>query len=128
MKQRKKVSAPAPRSARGAAKRTSRSAADSRRPVSHSRPAATTLELAGEYTVAEASSLKKRLAGFLDQPLPVTLDVNSLQRIDTAGLQLITAFVRERAARGRSVEWHGSAPALTTAAQLLGLAAFLNLP
>ena len=78
--------------------------------------------------VSDASALKERLAGLLDEPLPVTLDIASLQRIDTAGLQVITAFVRERAVHGRLVEWQGSAPVLVTAAQLLGLTTLLKLP
>jgi ABC-type transporter Mla MlaB component len=78
--------------------------------------------------VAEATSLKERLAALLDEPQPVTLDVTALQRIDTAGLQVITAFVRERAGAGRAVEWQGSAPVLATAAQLLGLTSLLKLP
>jgi ABC-type transporter Mla MlaB component len=78
--------------------------------------------------VSEAASLKEGLASLLDEPRPVTLDIHALQRIDTAGLQVITAFVRERASRGRAVEWQGTAPVLATAAQLLGLTSVLRLP
>jgi ABC-type transporter Mla MlaB component len=78
--------------------------------------------------VAEAAALKDSLAALLNEPQPVTLDVAALQRIDTAGLQIITAFVRDRSSAGRSVEWQGTAPVLTTAAQLLGLNLLLNLP
>jgi ABC-type transporter Mla MlaB component len=88
----------------------------------------TTLTLAAECMVSDAVTLKGQLAGLLDEPLPVTLDVTALQRIDTAGLQVITAFVRERAGNGRPVEWQGTAPVLTTAAQLLGLTSLLGLP
>jgi ABC-type transporter Mla MlaB component len=78
--------------------------------------------------VAEAVSLKDRLAALLEEPQPVTLDVAALQRIDTAGLQVLAAFVRERADNGRAVEWQGTVPVLTTAAQLLGLTSVLKLP
>jgi ABC-type transporter Mla MlaB component len=87
-----------------------------------------TVALAGECMISEASSLKQKLAALLDEPLPVTLDITTLQRIDTAGLQVITAFVRDRAGHGRLVEWQGAAPALTSAAQLLGLTSALRLP
>ena len=53
--------------------------------------------------------------------------VGSLPVLDTAGLQVIAAFVRERERQGRQVEWRGSAPALTSAAKLLGLSSFLKL-
>ena len=87
-----------------------------------------TLALAGECMISDASSLKQRLAALLDEPLPVTLDITALQRIDTAGLQVIAAFVRERTGNGRLVEWQGAAPVLATAAQLLGLTSLLRLP
>ena len=49
------------------------------------------------------------------------MDVSALQRIDTAGLQLLAAFVRDRRTAGRAVEWRGRAAALDSAASLLGL-------
>ena len=88
----------------------------------------TALALTAECLVSGASTLKESLAGLLDEPQPVTLDITALQRIDTAGLQVLTAFIRERAGHGRTVEWRGTAPALTSAAQLLGLTALLRLP
>ena len=88
----------------------------------------TTLALAAECLVSGASTLKESLAGLLDEPQPITLDITTLQRIDTAGLQVLTAFVRERASHGRTVEWRGTAAALTNAAQLLGLTSLLKLP
>jgi len=91
-------------------------------------PVSPGLTLAAECLVCGASSLKDGLAGLLDEPLPVTFDITALQRIDTAGLQVITAFVRERATHGRTVEWKGTAPVLATAAQLLGLTSLLKLP
>jgi ABC-type transporter Mla MlaB component len=88
----------------------------------------TALALAAECLVSGASTLKESLASLLDEPQPITLDITALQRIDTAGLQVLTAFVRERTAHGRTVEWRGASPALTSAAQLLGLTSLLELP
>jgi len=86
------------------------------------------LRLAAECTVAEAEALKSALGRRLQQSEPVTLDVSALQRIDTAGLQLLAAFVRDRRTAGRAVAWRGRASALETAAVLLGLHAMLELP
>lgn len=91
-------------------------------------PPSTLLSLPAECTVSGASSLKEQLATLLDEPRSVTLDVTALQRIDTAALQVITAFVRERTGHSRAVEWQGSAQVLATAAQLLGLNSALKLP
>jgi ABC-type transporter Mla MlaB component len=78
--------------------------------------------------VADAGSLKSELAKLLESPDTVTLDIAAVQRIDTAGLQVVAAFVRERAAHGRPIAWQGSAPAFSSAARLLGLEALLQLP
>lgn len=86
------------------------------------------LTLAAECTVAEADALKADLLHLLDDSRAVTLDVTGLQRIDTAGLQLLAAFVRDRRTAGHRVEWQGRAPALETAAGLLGLRSMLELP
>jgi phospholipid transport system transporter-binding protein len=86
------------------------------------------LILTAECTVAEADTLKSELARRLDEPEPVTLDVSALQRIDTAGLQLLAAFVRDRRTAGRAVAWRGRASALDSAAGLLGLSDMLELP
>ena len=91
-------------------------------------PAPTSLTLAAECLVTDASSLKTSLSALLDQTATVTLDVSALQRVDTAAMQVITAFVRERSTRGQQVEWQGTAPVFTTAAQLLGLTSLLRLP
>jgi len=84
--------------------------------------------VAAECTVADASSLKAGLTKLLDDSGVVTLDVSAVQRIDTAGLQVIATFIRERESHGRQVEWRGTAPALAAAAKLLGLTSFLKLP
>lgn len=99
-----------------------------RRAAPQKEPSSSTLALAAECTVSDALSLKERLGALLDEPQTVTLDITALQRIDTAGMQVITAFVRERAGHGRRVEWQGTAPVLATAARLLGLTSLLKLP
>jgi ABC-type transporter Mla MlaB component len=86
------------------------------------------LALAAECTVAEADSLKADLMRLLVDSRAVSLDVSGLQRIDTAGLQLLAAFVRDRRTAGRQVKWLGQAPALEAAADLLGLRSMLELP
>jgi ABC-type transporter Mla MlaB component len=86
------------------------------------------LLLAAACTVAEADALKAQLAARLQESEPVTIEVSALQRIDTAGLQLLAAFVRDRRTAGRVVAWRGQASALEAAAGLLGLRDMLELP
>ena len=118
----------APQKARGTKLNGKGSDPTSRKAAPDKQPGSNTLALAAECTVADAGSLKERLASLLEEPQAVTLDVTALQRIDTAGLQVITAFVLERATNGRPVEWQGTAPVLATAAQLLGLTFIFKLP
>jgi ABC-type transporter Mla MlaB component len=84
--------------------------------------------LQAECLIADAAELKGALAQLLENTETVTLDISALRRIDTAGLQVIATFVRERASNGHAVKWAGAAPALASAAQLLGLSALLRLP
>jgi ABC-type transporter Mla MlaB component len=130
MNKRKKASSSASRSPRGGhlPGRPKVSAPRSRKAAPKTEPVSHTLALAAECTVSDAGSLKERLASLLEEPQAVTLDVTALQRIDTAGLQVIIAFVRERAGHGRLVQWQGTAPVLATAAHLLGLTSLLRLP
>jgi ABC-type transporter Mla MlaB component len=86
------------------------------------------LTLAADCTVAEVDALKSALTRRLNESAPVTLDVSALQRIDTAGLQLLAAFVRDRRTAGRAIAWRGRASALEAAAGLLGLHHMLELP
>ena len=84
--------------------------------------------LSAECTVTAGAALKSSLLQVLEEPTPITLDVAAVRRIDTAAMQLIAAFVRERQAQGREVRWSGSAPVFASAARLLGLVAALRLP
>ena len=83
--------------------------------------------LPADCTVAQADTLKSELVRRLQQAGPLTVDVSALERIDTAGLQLLAAFVRDRRVAGRALAWRGRAPALEAAAALLGLHGMLEL-
>jgi len=76
-----------------------------------------------DFTIAQTADVKKQLARMLAKPAAVTLDLSSIRRIDTAGLQVLTAFIRERRAAGRAVECSGATESFTVTAQMLGLGA-----
>ena len=86
------------------------------------------LALAPECTISDIAPLQKGLTSLLEHPSSVTLDIEAVQRIDTAAMQMVAAFVRERESHGRQVQWRGSAPVFGSAARLLGLAPMLHLP
>ena len=76
-----------------------------------------------DFTIAQTADVRAQLARMLAKPAAVTLDLSGIRRIDTAGLQVLTAFIRERRAAGRVVECSGASESFTVTAQMLGLGA-----
>jgi ABC-type transporter Mla MlaB component len=95
------------------------------RPAASSRP---TIVLASNCNVKDASELKQSLCQHLDAAMPVALDVGKVERVDTSTMQLLCAFVRDRAAQQRKVEWLGDSAVIRDAARLLGVEPLLSLP
>ncbi len=87
-----------------------------------------TVALFSHCTVKHAAGPKNELLQQLDEPAEVVIDATNLERIDTAIMQLLCAFVRERAERNLGVRWHGIPQALRDAARLLGVGTLLELP
>jgi ABC-type transporter Mla MlaB component len=106
--------------------RRGRAARGSQEPAARAR-LPTVFQIAAECTVADAGTLCSGLEKLLKDPGVVKLDISAIQRIDTAGLQVIGAFARERAAQQLAVAWQGDSAAFVSAAKLLGLTALLGL-
>jgi ABC-type transporter Mla MlaB component len=81
----------------------------------------------GSTTLRDVTALQAELAERLDDSGTVHIDARAVQRIDTATLQLLAAFVRDLRADGRVVEWTECSDALRRAADSLGLAGALDL-
>ena len=77
--------------------------------------------LSASCTVRESIDLRTALLELCDEPEAVVLDLASIERIDTAAMQVICAFIRDRRKAGRVVELSGEPEAFREAAQLLGL-------
>ena len=87
---------------------------------------ASTIVLAAHCSVKDAAALKISLCAVAKNSAPVTVDATALERIDTATVQLLCAFVRDRSGRSQSVTWLGDSPALQDAARLLGVRGLLG--
>ncbi|MGC8518405.1 MAG: STAS domain-containing protein [Steroidobacteraceae bacterium] len=85
------------------------------------------LVLKAECTLANAGELKSALCALRSQDGTVTLDGTAVERIDTAALQLLAAFVRDRRLAGTSLQWQSASPAMHSAARLLGMDTMLAL-
>jgi ABC-type transporter Mla MlaB component len=86
------------------------------------------VSLFSNSTVKDAAALKDTLLQVLEAPGSVAIDAKSVERIDTAIIQVLCAFVRDRAARNLAVTWHGAPQPLLDAVRLLGVGALLALP
>lgn len=82
--------------------------------------------LAANCSVKDAAALKVSLCAVANDSAPVTVDASALERVDTATVQLLCAFVRDRSGRNQSVTWRGDSPALQDAARLLGVRGLLG--
>ncbi len=68
--------------------------------------------LAANCSVKDAAAFKTSLCAFSNHSDAVTLDVSAVERVDTATMQLLCAFVRDRSGRNQSVTWRGESQAL----------------
>jgi ABC-type transporter Mla MlaB component len=87
-------------------------------------PSATALT--ADCTIEHAPSMHKRLAKLLADRACVTLDFTEVKRCDTAGLQVLVAFIRERREAGRKVEMKGVSDNFLATAKIIGLSALFG--
>jgi ABC-type transporter Mla MlaB component len=87
-----------------------------------------TISLSSNCTVKDATAFKDELLQWLDEPGSVAIDAKSVERIDTAIVQLLCAFIRDRAAQNLGVTWVAAPGPLLDAARTLGISTALALP
>jgi len=81
----------------------------------------------GSTSLRDVTAFQAELAERLDDSGTVQIDASGVERIDTATLQLLAAFVRDLRGDARLVEWVDCSAALRRAAQALGLTSALDL-
>jgi ABC-type transporter Mla MlaB component len=96
-------------------------------PVASDANGAPVVVLASNCTVKDAAALKASLCAVADASAAVSVDVGNVERIDTATIQLLCAFVHDRKTRGQSVAWQGESGAWRDAIRLLGVAELLEM-
>jgi phospholipid transport system transporter-binding protein len=124
-----RASAPAQRAAsKGAAKSGAAKAPAVKAAATKGRAAepAPLAAVPADCTIAQSGDLKADLARVLDLSAAVTIDLSAVRRIDTAALQVLTSFIRERRAAGRGVECRGASDAFLATADVLGLRALFS--
>ena len=88
-------------------------------------PRSEVIALPNDCTLRNIGALRDQLCMVAADVRNITLDLRQLERFDTATLQLIAAFARERTAHGTNLLICGNRPAWDEAAALLGLTATL---
>jgi anti-anti-sigma regulatory factor len=80
-----------------------------------------TVRLPISASIRACAALKQQLLVLVESADEVRIDVTDVELIDTAALQLLFAFSRERIAQGLGTIWEGDSPAFRNAAAALGL-------
>ena len=100
------------------------------KPVKQAKAPATqrsrTTALGADCTIEHAPELQKQLAKVLADRACVTLDFSAVKRCDTAGMQVLAAFIRERREAGRDIELASLSDNFRATAKLLGLTALFE--
>ena len=84
------------------------------------------IPLQSDLGIEHVADLQAALMPHLATEEPVVLDGDQVARVHTAGLQLLHAFIRDRAARGCETTIATPSPTLTQAARDLALAVSLG--
>jgi anti-anti-sigma regulatory factor len=86
------------------------------------------LKLEASCTLRDSIDMQFQLLAVDFGDSDVVVDGSAVERIDTAGLQMLLSFVKHQAGRGKRVQWTGASPDLVRGSQLLGIAGLLALP
>jgi anti-anti-sigma regulatory factor len=81
-----------------------------------------------QCTVREAEAFKLALHAAEDSSGDFVIDAGAVERIDTAGLQLLLGLTARLRLMERRLVWSSVSPALRNGARQLGLDAVLGLP
>ena len=84
------------------------------------------ISLQPDLGIEHVADLQAALLPHLDDDTPLQLSGDKVERVHAAGLQLLHAFVRDRASAGRSTIVTLASPILANAAHSLALAVSLG--
>lgn len=84
------------------------------------------LPLPSDLGIEHVADLQATLRAHLEDAEPLSLSGDAVERVHTAGLQMLHAFVRERAALGHATVVTAASPVLAEAARQLALAKSLG--
>ena len=83
--------------------------------------------LGASLTLREVMDLQRELLRAESDTDSLQVDGAAVERVDTAGLQLLVALARRRDAAGQTLRWTGVSPQLRHGCMRLGLESLLGL-
>jgi anti-anti-sigma regulatory factor len=86
------------------------------------------IHLGAHLTIREAVALRAELLERVNLVDVVGLDASGVQKVDTAGLQVLLAFTRQRRVADAATVWTGCSDSLRKGAACLDLGQALGLP
>lgn len=87
----------------------------------------TTVSLGTALDIMHAAGLKERLMAALQKKPHLVLISDKVERVDTAGLQLLYAFKLEVESQKKQLSWQKPTDILLAACDSLGISAALNI-
>jgi anti-anti-sigma factor len=85
------------------------------------------LDLGKVLTIAQVADWRQKLVGVFDLREPIVVNGGDIEKIDSAGLQLLVALMKEAEATGAKIEWKAASDLLKQNATQLGLNGVLRL-
>lgn len=87
---------------------------------------ATIISIGSSLTIKTIAELKQQLDESLAENVDITLDSAELQKIDTAGLQLLFSLQNSLQHTGQQLLWANKNPMIESAAKLIGLSELIG--
>jgi len=84
------------------------------------------LVLDSELTIKNIANFKHLIDDHLSQHAEIRLDASGLQKIDTAGLQLLFSLQKSLRNSGRQIEWAHQSDVIVSATKIVGMEALLE--
>lgn len=85
------------------------------------------LKLPAQMIINHVEDIQAQFNDIMASGDEVVIDINDVEKVDTACLQLLCVVQKSLSGIGQSISWQGSSEALASTAKLIGVKEFLNL-
>lgn len=86
----------------------------------------TSIECGEALTISNVAGLHSKLSKALETSSLIEIDVQSVEKVDTAGLQLLVALQQELSKSSGQLKWNKPSEVFTQAVAISGVASYLG--